>query len=160
MAAPVQPVLPQAYHLLHAVGSHRPLPPPRCRRPLRWPRRCYPRRLQDRSALRRVRSPQTPHLQRCRSPPRLSRMGPPRRPPCWNGLDRRSSTRLCRPGWHRLLLQCPRRALRSAVLLGKGVLRAGSCRVRFLGQRHGVHYRGVPNLLRSRFQESGPVQAC
>lgn len=142
MAAPLQPLLPEAGALPDAVEASRPHAQQNCLRSIRRPDRRHPRRRQDRPALRRVRPPQAPHLHLLRPPHFRDRVAEPRRPPDRNFLDRRLNPSLHHAGWNRLFLQYSRRAGRD-LLFGEGVFRKQCCRVRVLGKRRRLHQRGV-----------------
>lgn len=142
MAAPPQPLLPEAGGLPDAVEASRPHAQQSRLRPLRRPHRRHPRRRQDRPALRRVGRPKAPHLHLLRPPHRRDGVAEPRRPPHRDVVDRGPNPSLHHSGRHRLLVQYPRRADRD-ILPWQGVLREQRGRVRVLGERRRLHHRGV-----------------
>lgn len=159
VAAPLQPLLPQARGLPHDVEP-RGLEPQQGRlRPLRRPHRRHPRRLQDRPAPRRVRPAQAPHLQFLGPSTRRDHLETPRRKIDRNVLDRRPNPSLPRPGRHRLSVQHPRRDRRAEHLHGEGVLRAQRRRLRLLGKRRRLHHRVESAVLRFGFPEPEPGPA-
>lgn len=102
MAAPLQPVLPEAGDLPDAVEARGPRPEQGRLRPLRRPNRRHPRRFQDRPALRRIGTPEAPNLQLRRGSDRRDCLEEPRRSADRNGVDRGSDPCLYHPGRHRL----------------------------------------------------------
>lgn len=158
MAASLQSVLQEAGALSDAMEARGPNAQQGRLFPLRRAHRRYPRRRQDRPALRRVRPPEAPNLQLRRRPDRRNCLEEPWRPSRRNVLDRRPDADLHYSGRHRLPLRHPRRASRIA-LPRQRLLHAQCGGLRILAQRRRLHQRGLSGLLHTRFQESEPDPA-